>query len=117
MQKGLLIVLFSLFGFNLKAQQIVVNGQNLNTIKNISYITVKVQKTWMTTRFSAFLDYGQGPSDSQQEITDANKKALFFESKVEIFNLLDRNGWDLIDSYEESKDSKTFILHIFRRKK
>ena len=71
----------------------------------------------MTTRFSAFLDYGQGTSDSQQEMTDATKKPLFFKSKVEIFNLLDRNGWDLIDSYEKTKDSKAFILHIFRRKK
>lgn len=71
----------------------------------------------MTTRFSAFLDYGQGTSDSQQEMTDATKKPLFFKSKVEIFNLLDRNGWDLIDSYEETKDGKAFILHIFRRKK
>jgi hypothetical protein len=117
MQKGFIIVLFSMLCFSTKAQQIFVNGQNLNTIKNISYITVKVQKTWMTTRFSAFLDYGQGSSDSQQEMTDAAKKALFFKSKVEIFNLLDRNGWDLIDSYEETKDSKVFILHIFRKKK
>ena len=46
----------------------------------------------MATRFSAFLDYGQGMSNSQQEMTDAVKKALFFKSKVEIYNLLDRNG-------------------------
>ena len=117
MQKGLIIILFSILCYHTKAQQIFVNGQNLGTLKNISYITVKVQKTWMTTRFSAFLDYGQGSSDSQQEMTDATKKALFFKSKVEIFNLLDRNGWDLIDSYEETKDGKVFILHIFRRKK
>ena len=117
MQKGLIIVLFSLLYFNTKAQQIFVNGQNLTTLKNISYITIKVQKTWMATRFSAFLDYGQGASDSQQEMTDAAKKPLFFKSKVDIFNLLDRSGWDLIDSYEETKDSKVFILHIFRRKR
>ncbi len=116
MQKGLIIVLFSMLYFNTKAQQIFVNGKSLNTL-NVSYFTIKVQKTWMTTRFSAFLDYGQGTSDSQQEMTDATKKPLFFKSKVEIFNLLDRNGWDLIDSYEETKDSKAFILHIFRRKK
>jgi hypothetical protein len=116
MQKGLLILLFSMLCFHTKAQQIFVNGKSLNTL-NVAYVTIKVQKTWMTTRFSAFLDYGQGSSDSQQEMTDAAKKALFFKSKVEIFNLLDRNGWDLIDSYEESKDSKVFILHIFRRKK
>ena len=116
MQKGLIIVLFSMFCFSTKAQQIFVNGKSLNTL-NVSYVTVKVQKTWMVTRFSAFLDYGQGASDSQQEMTDAAKKALFFKSKVEIFNLLDRNGWDLIDSYEESKDGKVFTLHIFRRKK
>jgi hypothetical protein len=117
MQKSLIILLFSMLCYHTKAQQIFVNGQNLNTLKNISYITVKVQKTWMTTRFSAFLDYGQGSSDSQQEMTDATKKSLFFKSKVEIFNLLDRNGWDLVDSYEETKDGKVFILHIFRRKK
>jgi hypothetical protein len=117
MQKGLIILLFSMLCYQTKAQQIFVNGQNLSTLKNISYITIKVQKTWMTTRFSAFLDYGQGSSDSQQEMTDATKKSLFFKSKVEIFNLLDRNGWDLVDSYEETKDGKVFILHIFRRKK
>lgn len=117
MQKSLIILLFSMLCYQTKAQQIFVNGQNLTTFKNISYITVKVQKTWMATRFSAFLDYGQGTSASQQEMTDSAKKALFFKSKVEIFNLLDRNGWDLIDSYEESKDEKVFILHIFRRKK
>ena len=117
MQKALIIALFSMLCFSIKAQQIFVNGQNLTTLKNISYITIKVQKTWMATRFSAFLDYGQGTSDSQQEMTDATKKPLFFKSKVEIFNLLDRNGWDLIDSYEESKDEKVFVLHIFRRKK
>ena len=116
MQKILFITFFMVFCYQTKAQQIFVNGKSLNTL-NVSYVTIKVQKTWMTTRFSAFLDYGQGTSDSQQEMTDANKKALFFKSKVEIFNLLDRNGWDLIDSYEESKDSKVFILHIFRRKK
>ena len=65
----------------------------INTFQELpSYITVKVQKTWMATRFSAFLDYGQGMSNSQQEMTDAVKKALFFKSKVEIYNLLDRNG-------------------------
>jgi hypothetical protein len=115
--KKLLIILFVALVYQTKAQQIFVNGQNLSTLKNISYITIKVQKTWMATRFSAFLDYGQGSSDSQQEMTDAAKKALFFKSKVEIFNLLDRNGWDLIDSYEETKDNKVFILHIFRKKK
>lgn len=117
MQKGLIIVLFSMLCYQIKAQQVFVNGQNLSTLKNISYITIKVQKRWMTTRFSAFLDYGQGSSDSQQEMTDASKKSLFFKSKVEIFNLLDRNGWDLVDSYEETKDGNVFILHIFRRKK
>ena len=44
MQKGLIIVLFSMLCFSSKAQQIFVNGQNLTTLKNISYITVKVQK-------------------------------------------------------------------------
>ena len=116
MQKGLIILLFSMLCFSTKAQQIFVNGKSLNTL-NVSYVTIKVQKTWMATRFSAFLDYGQGASDTQQEMTDATKKALFFKSKVEIFNLLDRNGWDLIDSYEETKDEKVFILHIFKRKK
>ena len=116
MQKGLIILLFSMLCFSTKAQQIFVNGKSLNTL-NVSYVTIKVQKTWMATRFSAFLDYGQGASDTQQEMTDATKKALFFKSKVEIFNLLDRNGWDLIDSYEETKDGKVFILHIFKRKK
>ena len=116
MQKGLIILLFSMLCFSMKAQQIFVNGKSLN-ILNVSYVTIKVQKTWMATRFAAFLDYGQGTSDSQQEMTDATKKALFFKSKVEIFNLLDRNGWDLIDSYEETKDGKAFILHIFKRKK
>ena len=116
MQKVLIILLFSMLCFSTKAQQIFVNGKSLNTL-NVSYVTIKVQKTWMATRFSAFLDYGQGTSDTQQEMTDATKKALFFKSKVEIFNLLDRNGWDLIDSYEETKDGKVFILHIFKRKK
>jgi len=117
MQKGLIILLFSTLCYQTQAQHIFVNGQNITNIKNISYITVKVQKTWMATRFSAFLDYGQGTSDSQQEMTDSTKKALFFKSKVEIFNLLDLNGWNLIDSYEEMKDGKVFTLHIFRRKK
>lgn len=117
MQKSLIILLFSMLCYQTKAQQIFVNKQNLTTLKNISYITVKVQKTWMATRFSAFLDYGQGTSDSQQEMTDLAKNPLFFKSKVEIFNLLDRNGWNLVDSYEETKDNKVFVLHIFRRKK
>lgn len=117
MQKGLIILLFSMLYYHTKAQQIFVNGQNLSTLKNSSYIAVKMQKTWMTTRFSAFLDYGQGSSDSQQEMTNATNKAVFFKSKVEIFNLLDRNGWDLVDSYQETKDGKMFVLHIFRRKK
>ena len=103
--------------FQFKSTTDFVNGQNLTSLKNISYIIVKVEKTWIATRFSAFLDYGQGTSDRQQEMTDATKKALFFKSKMEIFNLLDPNGWDLIDSYKETKNSKIFILHIFRRKK
>ena len=116
MRKSLFIV-FLLLGYYAKAQQIFVNGQNLSTIKNVNYITVKAQKTWMATRLSAFLDYGQGTSDREQEITDANKKSMFFKSRVELFNTLDKNGWDLIDTYEEIKDGKTFILHIFRRKR
>ena len=47
----------------------------------------------------------------------ATKKALFLKSKVDIFDLLDCNGWDLINFYEELKDEKMFILHIFHRKK
>jgi hypothetical protein len=115
MRKGLIILLL-VFCYQLKAQQIFVNGQNLSTLKNINYVTVKAQKTWMATRLSAFLDYGQGTSEREQEITDANKKSMFFKSRVEIFNLLDKNGWDLVDTYEEAKDGKAFILHIFRRK-
>jgi hypothetical protein len=115
--KKLLIILFVAIACQTNAQQIFVNGQNLNTLKNVNYITVKAQKTWMATRLSAFLDYGQGTSDREQEITDANKKSMFFKSRVELFNLLDKNGWDLVDTYEESKDGKVFVLHIFRRKK
>ncbi|MDZ7900958.1 MAG: hypothetical protein U5N85_23390 [Arcicella sp.] len=111
------IILLVAFGYHINAQQIFVNGQSLNTLKNVNYITVKAQKTWMATRLSAFLDYGQGTSDREQEITDANKKSMFFKSRVELFNLLDKNGWDLVDTYEESKDGKVFVLHIFRRKK
>jgi len=69
-----------------------VNGQNLTSLKNISYIIVKVEKTWIATRFSAFLDYGQGTSDRQQEMTDATKKARFLfciyfggRSKIDLF--------------------------------
>lgn len=116
MKKGLIILLLVLC-YQTKAQQIFVNGQNFATLKNVNYITVKAQKTWMATRLSAFLDYGQGTSEREQEMTDANKKSMFFKSRVDIFNLLDRNGWELVDNYEESKDGKTYILHIFRRKK
>lgn len=116
MKKGLIILLLVLC-YQTKAQQIFVNGQNLATLKNVNYITVKAQKTWMATRLSAFLDYGQGTSEREQEMTDANKKSMFFKSRVDIFNLLDRNGWELVDNYEEAKDGKTYILHIFRRKK
>jgi hypothetical protein len=115
--RKLLIIFFVAFAFQTKAQQIFVNGQNLSTLKNINYVTVKAQKTWMATRLSAFLDYGQGTSDREQEITDVNKKSMFFKSRVELFNLMDKNGWDLVDTYEESKDGKVFVLHIFRRKK
>jgi hypothetical protein len=115
--KKLLIILFVALAYQTKAQQIFVNGQNLSTLKNVNYITVKAQKTWMATRLSAFLDYGQGTSDREQEMTDANKKSMFFKSRVELFNLLDKNGWDLVDTYEETKDGKVFVLHIFRRKK
>ncbi len=117
MQKILVISLFMVLCYQINAQQVFVNGQNLSTIKNINYITIKAQKTWMATRLSAFLDYGQGTSDREQEITDANKKSIFFKSRVELFNLLDKNGWDLVDTYEENKDGKVFVLHIFRRKK
>lgn len=116
MQK-ILIIIFVLLRYQTKAQQIFVNGQNLNSIKNVNYITVKAQKTWMATRLSAFLDYGQGTSEREQEITDVNKKSMFFKSRVEFFNLLDKNGWDLVDTYEETKDGKVFVLHIFKRKK
>ena len=116
MKKGLIILLLVLC-YQTKAQQIFVNGQNLTTIKNVNYVTIKAQKTWMATRLSAFLDYGQGTSEREQEMTDANKKSMFFKSRVDIFNLLDRNGWELVDNYEETKDGKTYILHIFRRKK
>ena len=116
MQK-LLVILFMVLCYHSKAQQIFVKGQNLDTIKNVNYITVKAQKTWMATRLSAFLDYGQGTSDREQEITDANKKSMFFKSRVELFNLFDKNGWDLVDTYEETKEGKIFVLHIFRRKK
>lgn len=115
MQK-ILIIIFVLLRYQTKAQQIFVNGQNLNSIKNVNYITVKAQKTWMATRLSAFLDYGQGTSEREQEITDVNKKSMFFKSRVDFFNLLDKNGWDLVDTYEETKDGKVFVLHIFRRK-
>jgi hypothetical protein len=117
MQKILIIIFLMVLSYQTKAQQIFVNGQNLSTLKNINYITIKAQKTWMATRLSAFLDYGQGTSEREQEITDANKKSMFFKSRVEIFNLLDKNGWDLVDTYEETKDGKVFVQHIFRRKK
>ena len=115
--RKLLIISLLVICYQTKAQQIFVNGQSLSNMKNVNYVTIKAQKTWMTTRFSAFLDYGQGTSDREQEITDANKKSMFFKSRVEIFNLLDKNGWDLVDTYEETKDGKVFVLHIFRRKK
>lgn len=118
MKRALIILIFLVsFCQYAKSQQIFVNGQNLSTLKNVNYVTIKAQKTWMATRLSAFLDYGQGTSEREQEITDANKKSLFFKSKVEIFNLLDKNGWELVDTYEESKEGKSYVLHVFRRKK
>ena len=64
--RKILIILFMVLCYHSKAQQIFVNGQNLSTVKNVNYITVKAQKAWMATRLSAFLDYGQGTTDREQ---------------------------------------------------
>lgn len=117
MKKIMLAFCFWLLGIVFaKAQTIYVNGQSLNAIRNVNYITIKAEKAWLATKLSVFLDYGQGNSPREQEVTDANRKPLFFNSKVEIFNLMDRQGWELVDTYEEIKEGKTFILHIFKRK-
>lgn len=117
MKKIVLAFCFWLLGLVFaKAQTIYVNGQSLNAIRNVNYITIKAEKAWLATKLSVFLDYGQGTSPREQEVTDANRKPLFFNSKVDIFNLMDRQGWELVDTYEEIKDGKTFILHVFRRK-
>ncbi|WP_044173366.1 hypothetical protein [Flectobacillus major] len=112
----LMLLLFLGVGNMLKAQQVYVNGKPLASLRGMNYIALKAEKAWLATRLSVFLDYGQGESSREQEVTDADRKPLFFKSKVEIFNLLDKNGWDLVDTYEEIKEGKTFILHIFRRR-
>ena len=63
-----------------------------------------------------FLDYGQGTSEREQEITDANKKSILFKSRIELSNLFDKNGWDLVDTYLETKNAKAFMGYILEIK-
>ena len=69
MKKIMLALCFWLLGIVFaKAQTIYVNGQSLNAIRNVNYITIKAEKAWLATKLSVFLDYGQGNSPREQEV-------------------------------------------------
>ena len=91
--------------------QIYVDGVDINADDEIQYCQVSGVVGFRKI-ISVTIDYGQViKSWRKMKIGDKNEKNITFNSMVHVLNFMDKNGWELIDSFfhpEQEREKYTF---------
>ncbi len=97
--------------------QIFVNGKDLNLEPDLEYIELIVdRRAFNQGQVFAIIDHGQvirAFTWRQHRIKDDKGNDKRFNSEMDIFNFLNRNGW----LHDITYSTEAMVYHIFRRKK
>jgi hypothetical protein len=96
--------------------QVIVNQQDINKLPDVMYIELIIDRRMLANQqVYGVIDYGQvmlWGSVRQHRIQDETGEDRRFNSEIEIFNFLFKNGW----KHETTYATDVRIYHIFRRK-
>ncbi len=99
--------------------QVFVNRANINKMPDVAYINIRFASS------NAMIDFGQADLSKknrlEQTLTDSLGHDVSFKSLIDVFNFLDKNGWE----HDAVVSSTTMVFnsgdtkhtYIFRRKK
>jgi hypothetical protein len=96
--------------------QIIVNNQDINKLPDLAYIELIIDRRLLANQqVFAAIDYGQimqWGTIRQHRIQGDTGTDRRFNTEIEIFNFLFKNGW----KHETTYATDDRIYHIFRRK-
>ncbi len=96
--------------------QIYVNGVDINADEEIQYCQISAVIGFKKT-MNIIIDYGQGVEfwNKKSKIKDREKNVIDFTGLVQLMNFMDKNGWELVDSfYREDQHREKYT---FRKKR
>jgi hypothetical protein len=96
--------------------QVIVNQQDINTLPDLEYIELIIDRRMLANQqVYGVIDYGQviqWGSIRQHRIQTEAGEDQRFNSEIDLFNFLFKNGW----KHETTYATDARIYHIFRRK-
>jgi hypothetical protein len=114
---GIILGLILIFSLETSLSQVYVNGKNINENLDLEYIELIVdRRAFNQGQVFAVVDYGQiirAFTWRQHRIKDEKGEDKRFNSEMDIFNFLFKNGWN----HDITYTAETAVFHIFRCKK
>ena len=98
--------------------QIFVDGKNLSEI-DTKYLEVIISRRTMSQDVQIMIDYGQFidyHKEFDQAITDERDNPIVFKSIVNTLNMMDKLGWDFIQTYSASTNNFERFHYLFKKK-
>lgn len=104
--KLILTIILSFIFSNVVNSQIV-DGIPLSEIQT-EYISFSIRSTKVENKITINLSYGQTFMPKNITVKDENGKPYEFNSIIEVLNIMNENGYEYTDKYEDF--DKTFFL-------
>jgi hypothetical protein len=113
----LLVCVLVLFVFSAHAG-VIVNDKDINEM-DISYCQLLAKSKMLSKKVKIVVDYGQKQKlmGKSQKIMGSDGKAKEFYSVVDALNFMDKNGWELVDSYFLTSGKSNVLHFLFKKKK
>jgi hypothetical protein len=103
------IIALSLLFCALNAEsQVIVNQKDISQIPDVHYLRVSLSANGFKSTYKAYVEYGQTESvlNSQIEESLTSDKSKAFNSDIDMFNFLAKNGFELLQIIEKSSEMK-----------
>jgi hypothetical protein len=114
---GIILFLVSVFSLEVSLSQVYVNGQNINEQLDLEYIELIIdRRAFNQGQVFAVVDHGQvirALTWRQHRIKNEKGEDKRFNSEMDIFNFLFKNGW----VHDITYAAESAVYHVFRRKK
>ena len=104
--------------------QLVVDGVNVNDLKDVKLVQVVGYGKLFSNKVKIVVDYGQEIKWLKIKgtfVTDKNGAKKIFNSMIDAMNHLENNGWEYLDAYAVSIDAgmggnSTVYHYTFKRR-